>query len=83
MFRIKEQFKRHKEQTEEEFAKDAPRVQESIKKIKTPLIFGDIRKIYSALVRKQISLEMIDEKVLDEFKKTRQYEKILRDNNSK
>ena len=31
---IKEQFKRHTEQTEEEFAKDASRVQQSIKEIK-------------------------------------------------
>ena len=76
------QFKRHKDAAKEEFAKSAPKIQESIKKIRMPLNTKDIIKIYLGLWRKQVSFDIIDEDVLNEFKKTRQYKRLIyRDNN--
>lgn len=60
------------------FAKEAPMIQEELKLIQTPLTFNDITSIYRWLCRKQITIEMIPENVLDEFKKTEQYDEIIR-----
>lgn len=57
---------------------DAPRLQKNTKNLQPPLKFKNIIAIYKGLLVKQITLEMIPEKVLEEFKKTRQYEIIKR-----
>ena len=71
------QINRLNKADEEEREKETPIVQERIKHIQTPLKFEDIRLIYTWLVYKQITLEMLSENVLKEFKETRQYETLV------
>jgi small-conductance mechanosensitive channel len=69
----KEQVKRLNEESEKEFAKEAPLVRERLKSIKTPLSFRDSGNIYRWIFRKQISIDMLPENISDEFKKTVHY----------
>jgi len=75
---VKEQTERIRKHGELCFARDAPRIQERLKLIKTPLSFEDSVFIYQALMRNQIILEMISEDVLNEFNKTNKYEKYIK-----
>ena len=63
--------------TKLEFAAEAPKVQERLEKIQTPLKFNDVVNIYRWLSRKQITLEMLSKDILNEFKETRQYRTIV------
>lgn len=72
-----EQFNRLKNNSQEQFAKEAPEIQRRIKNLTTPLKFHDAVKIYRYLIRKQISLEMLPENVLEEFKKTRHFRLLM------
>ena len=74
---IKEQFERNREGYEKDFAEEAPEVRKRLKLIKTPLSSRDIRNIYIWLYRKQITFEMISDDVLNEFKKTIHYKRII------
>lgn len=74
----KEQADRIRKNAEQSFAADAPKVHEYVKKLSAPLEFDDVVIIYGALYRKQITLEMLPDDVLEEFKKTRQYKKLSR-----
>lgn len=78
---IKEQFDRNREGYEKDFAEEAPEVRKRLKLIKTPLSSRDIRNIYVWLYRKQITFEMISDDILNEFKKTIHYKRII-DRNS-
>ena len=49
-----------------------------MKLIQTPLNFRDTINIYKWLWRKQITLEMIPENILNEFVKTKHYDKIIK-----
>ena len=60
-----------------QFALDAPYIQEGLKKMQGPLTFEDARHLYKWLWRKQITLEMIPKDLLDEFKNTSLYEKLI------
>lgn len=72
------QFKTLNEDAEVERSKEIPIIQERIKHIQTPLKSEDIRRIYKWLFYKQITLEMLSENVLNEFKETRQYETLVK-----
>ena len=72
------QFKGLNEAAEVERAKEIPIILERIKHIQTPLKSEDIRRIYKWLFYKQITLEMLSENVLNEFKETRQYETLVK-----
>ena len=75
---MKEEFGRHKAETADQLEIDVPNLQEILSGIKTPLRISDVETLYSGLLHNQITLEMIEEKVLEEFKMTRQYQKIIR-----
>ena len=62
---------------EQKFAKEAPEIQLQFKQIQTPLSFDDTRNIYRWLFRKQITFEMMSKEVLNEFKKTTSYKKLM------
>lgn len=72
------QFKEHKEAADIERSKEIPEIRERIKHIQTPLKFEDVKRIYKWLFYKQITLEMLPENVLNEFKETRQYETLVK-----
>lgn len=65
---------------ERSFAKAAPKIQSELKHIQTPLSFSDTVDIYRWLFRKQITIEMLPKNVLNEFIKTKHYQKIIRIN---
>ena len=73
---IKEQFARSKERKDEFNKLEAPFVRKKISRLQLPLKFKDIVAIYKGFIAKQITLEIIPEEVLNEFKKTRQYESL-------
>ncbi len=75
---MKAQFDKSKKRAEKSFALDAPRVQEELKKITTPLSIEDARRICVWLFRKQITIEMIPKDVFVELKETDVYEGIVR-----
>ncbi len=74
----RDQFERLSKSSDEEFAQETPEIQKRLSLIQTPLKFRDIVNIYKWLWRKQITMEMISPDVLNEFIKTRHYEKIIR-----
>ena len=67
------QMKKLNETSEKEFAEDAPMVREQLKSIKTPLKFRDAANIYRWIFRKQISIEILPDRVRDEFVNTHHY----------
>jgi hypothetical protein len=71
------QFKRIAELNKKQFALEAPKVQERVKQIQTPLKFEDTKRICTGLFRKQITLEMLSKEVFEEFSKTPQYKSYL------
>ncbi|NVN95144.1 MAG: hypothetical protein HXX18_07675 [Bacteroidetes bacterium] len=73
---MKEQAKRLSEESEKDFAEEAPMIRERLILIETPLKFRDSVNIYLWIFRNQISIEMLPSKVKDEFTKTRHYEKL-------
>lgn len=73
---VKEQTKRHNEESEKYFAEEAPMIRERLILIKTPLKFRDSANIYRWIFRNQISIDMLPLKVKDEFTKTRHYEAL-------
>jgi hypothetical protein len=77
---MREQCNRLKKEGEKSFAEQAPAIQMELKHIQTPLAFNDIANIYTWLWRKQITIEMLSEKVAEEFKRTEHYEEIIRRN---
>ncbi len=77
---MKEQFERNRISSEESFAEEVPEIKKRLIAIQTPLKFRDICNIYRWLWRKQITIEMISEDVLGEFKKTKHYDMIIRRN---
>ena len=74
-----EQMNRLAKQAGIQFAKEAPEIQKRVKLITTPLQFTDVVNIYRWLWRKQITLGMIPSDVLEEFMKTEQYRKFVRE----
>ena len=80
---MKAQADKMTEASEIEHAKEIPIILERIKHIQTPLKSTDIGRIYRWLFYKQITLEMLSENVLKEFKKTRQYETLVKRFNKK
>lgn len=78
-----EQFKVVKEAADIERSKEIPMILERIKHIQTPLKFEEVKRIYKWLFYKQITLEMLSENVLNEFKETRQYETLVKRFNKK
>jgi hypothetical protein len=75
---VRAQITRLQKQSEKSFALAAPKAQEDLKKITTPLSFEYTVDIYRWLLRKQITLDMIPKDVLKEFKKTGQYKEAMR-----
>jgi hypothetical protein len=75
---VRAQFEISRKRGEISFAKDAPKVQEYLKEITTPLSNEDARDIGRWLFRKQITIEMIPKDVLVEWKETGMYEYIMR-----
>lgn len=75
---MKEQAKRINEESEKDFAEEAPMIRELLLLIKTPLKFRDSAKIYLWIFRNQISIDMLPLKVKEDFLKTRHYT-ILKD----
>lgn len=73
---MKEQAKRIHEESENDFAEEAPMIRERLILIKTPLKFRDSAKIYCWIFRNQISIDMLPLKVKEEFMNTRHYEKL-------
>jgi hypothetical protein len=73
----KEQAASIRKINEERYLKEAPRVQEYVKQLKIPLNKNDVIELYKALWAKQITLEIIPEEVLAEFKQTQQYEVLF------
>lgn len=79
----KSQVEESRKNAKEYFAKHAPEMQEYLRTITTPLNFRDSVFIYRCLWREQITLEMLSQDVLEEFKETEHYESILRRKNEK
>jgi hypothetical protein len=77
---IIEQFDRLRKEREKHLAEEAPKIQKEIMLIQAPLVFEKIVFIFKALMSKQITIEMLSKPVLDEFKKTDHYQRILRRN---
>ena len=75
---IKAQFDKSKKRSEKSFALSAPKAQEDLKKITTPLSFDDARRIGTWLFRKQITTEMIPKDVLVEWQQTEMCEYITK-----
>jgi len=75
---MKAQVDESTKRSEISFAKNAPIVQAEIKKIKAPLNPEDSRYIARAIFRKQATLNMLDKEVLNEFKKTELYKKLIK-----
>ena len=75
---MRAQTDRIKKQSENRFAINAPKIQEELKEITTPLSFENTITIGKWLFRKQITIEMIPKDVLKEFKKTEQYKGVMR-----
>ena len=67
----------HKEH-KKRFAKDAPKIQEKLKTIQSPFDFADARHIYRWLCRQQITIEMLSEEVIQEFKETNLYQEFIK-----
>jgi len=74
---MKKQFNRSKKKGEKQFAKEAPKIEEQLKLIQSPLSFTDTVHIYRWLCRKQITINMIPKEILKEFKNTEQYEGFI------
>ncbi|MFA6923854.1 MAG: cyclic-phosphate processing receiver domain-containing protein [Bacteroidales bacterium] len=81
--KAKEQCRMLKEHAKIGFARDAPMIQEGVKKIKPPLTYNNNVHIYRWLFREQITLEMLSEEVLEEFKQSELFEKYLELKNKK
>lgn len=75
-----EQAERINKDSEIEFAKETPEIQKLVKLINTPLKFKDTRNIYLWLYRKQITIDMLPENVLNEFITTKHYRNLKIDN---
>lgn len=60
------------------FVLDTPLIQEEVKKLQPPLTFEMARSIYRWLFRKQISIEMLPTGILEEFKKTEMFERLIK-----
>lgn len=73
---MKEQAKRINEESEKDFAEEAPMIKERLVLIETPLKFRDSANIYLWISRNQISIDMLPLKVKDEFTKTRHYKRL-------
>ncbi|HKC69001.1 MAG TPA: hypothetical protein VKG26_12275, partial [Bacteroidia bacterium] len=67
---VRAQITRLQKQSEKSFALAAPKAQEDLKKITTPLSRNDARRICIWLFRKQITIEMIAKDVLVELQET-------------
>jgi hypothetical protein len=76
----KAQFECNRKSSEESFTKEVPEIKKRLKAIQIPLSFRNAVNIYRWLWRKQITIEMISEDVLSEFKKTKHYGIIIRRN---
>ncbi len=74
---MKAQVDKMTEASEIERAKEIPMILERIKHIQTPLKSEDIRRIYKWIFYKQITIEMLSENLLKEFKETKQYETLI------
>jgi hypothetical protein len=77
----KAQADRLERKAKKHFDEAAPKIQEDLKLLKTPIDFRDIVHIYQWLYRKQITLDMIPVDVLREFKESKQYEEFKRRSN--
>lgn len=77
---MKEQQERNNEVTKNYFKDEVPLRLKSVHRIKSPINFNDVKKIYSGLMRKQIVLDDLSKEVLEEFKNTIQYQFFLRKN---
>jgi hypothetical protein len=77
---VKAQTEYVRKNAEISFAKEAPEIQSGLKDIQTPLSFSEAVHIYRWLFRKQITIEMLPEDVLNEFIKTDLYQKLIRTN---
>jgi len=75
---MKEQCDRLSAAANLQFAEEAPEVHQRLQKIQTPLKFTDVVNIYKWLFRKQITVGMLSLEVFEEFKKTRQFELLLK-----
>ncbi len=75
--RMKELGEQSRKHCEEIFARDAPKIQEGLKELTTPLSFYDCNHICRWLFRKQITLEMLSDDVREEFLRSDQYQNYL------
>ena len=73
-----EQAERSKKARKIRIAKEAPIVQQLVKKLQTPLEFNDIILISNGLFYEQITFEMLSKEVFEEYCKTRQGKASLR-----
>ncbi|MFA6089844.1 MAG: hypothetical protein WC755_08355 [Candidatus Woesearchaeota archaeon] len=79
----KEQSDILRKASEDYFVKEVPEIKKRLKLIQIPLNSMDSYNIYKWLLRKQITIEMIPENVLSEFKKTKHYNAIISGNEEK
>lgn len=77
----KKQFENNRLIREKYLMEEIPEVMEGLNKIKVPISFNNIIKIYKWLFYKQITYEDIPDDVLNEFKETEQYEILVRNDN--
>jgi hypothetical protein len=77
---MKEQINRNIEESEREFAEEAPMVRERLKSIETPLKFRDSANIYRWIFREQISIDMLPLQVKNEFTKTKHFDTLKKMN---
>jgi hypothetical protein len=75
---IKQQFENHRKLTEKYFAESAPKIQEYVATLWAPLLFDEVITISKAIFRKQITLEMLPDDVLEAFTVTSQNEYLKR-----
>jgi hypothetical protein len=72
-----EQCRRLREQEIKLNEAEIPEIIEKLKRMKLPIKFNDILDLYSWLFYKQITLNDIPEPILNEFKKTEHYKRII------
>jgi hypothetical protein len=70
---IKDQSNKISSACEFQFAAETLEIQEKLKGFQSPLNFNKVKNIYTWLIRKQITIDMLSKDVFEDFSKTRHY----------